>query len=523
MTKYLLRRVLHAMISVFIVVSIVMIMIYSMLDKNMIFASDPQYSKVSNNDKILYKYRNWRDFGYVDYLTYADYMQTLANKGEIDEETRKAASNIGRKAENDSELTAKYIAQFQEWCAANGYEYTRLDAIMQTPKKVAPGGQAKAFASRPRPLYKRLTEYMGRLITVDNIHAVQDDVGERGLTFTLHDPLYGGEKFAPAIMGNGTLHKYLLYTDGKFPYIHQNLISLNLGKSYSINKNIEVTVTMTKSQGSFDNALVTYPTGLQDISADDLHSAVYQSGSLEGNVINQARFTDNYTGVLTNKTGMSKMGYSFTIGIIATFLAYLLGVPLGILVALKKDKLVDKIGTAYIVFIMAVPSLSYILIFKAVGNMAGLPTTFIMDANSKLMYVLPIISLTLPSVGSLMRWLRRYMIDQMNSDYVKFARSGGLSEGEIFSKHILKNAAIPIVHGIPGAILGALAGAFITERVYVVPGIGGLLINAIGAYDNGVIVGVTLFYAVLSVTSMILGDVLMSIVDPRISFTAKAR
>jgi oligopeptide transport system permease protein len=115
------------------------------------------------------------------------------------------------------------------------------------------------------------------------------------------------------------------------------------------------------------------------------------------------------------------------------------------------------------------------------------------------------------------------MIDQMNSDYVKFARSGGLSEGEIFSKHILKNAAIPIIHGIPGAVLGALVGAFITERVYVVPGIGGLLINAIGAYDNAVIVGVTLFYAAISVLSMILGDLLMSLVDPRISFTSKAR
>ena len=137
--------------------------------------------------------------------------------------------------------------------------------------------------------------------------------------------------------------------------------------------------------------------------------------------------------------------------------------------------------------------------------------------------MLPTISLALPSIGGLMRWLRRYMIDQMNSDYVKFARSGGLSEGEIFSKHILKNAAIPIVHGIPGSILGALTGAFITERVYVVPGIGGLLINAINAYDNGVIVGVTLCYASISVLSMILGDVLMSMVDPRISFTAKAR
>jgi oligopeptide transport system permease protein len=122
-----------------------------------------------------------------------------------------------------------------------------------------------------------------------------------------------------------------------------------------------------------------------------------------------------------------------------------------------------------------------------------------------------------------MKWLRRYMIDQMNSDYVKFARSGGMSEGQIFTKHILKNAIIPIVHGIPGSVLGALVGAIITERVYMVPGAGNLLTNAITAYDNGVIVGVALFYAVLTVTSIILGDVLMSVMDPRISFTSKAR
>ena len=111
----------------------------------------------------------------------------------------------------------------------------------------------------------------------------------------------------------------------------------------------------------------------------------------------------------------------------------------------------------------------------------------------------------------------------MNSDYVKFARSGGLSENEIFTKHILKNAAIPIIHGIPGNVLFALTGAIITERVYVVPGAGNLLTEAIGRYDNGVIVGVTLFYAVLSVVSIILGDILMSLVDPRISFTTKDR
>ena len=115
------------------------------------------------------------------------------------------------------------------------------------------------------------------------------------------------------------------------------------------------------------------------------------------------------------------------------------------------------------------------------------------------------------------------MIDQMNSDYVKFARSSGLSEGEIFAKHIWKNAAIPILHGIPASIIFSMVGAIITERVYVVPGAGNLLTEAINKYDNGVIVGVTLFYAVLSVISIILGDVLMATADPRISFTSKGR
>jgi len=191
--------------------------------------------------------------------------------------------------------------------------------------------------------------------------------------------------------------------------------------------------------------------------------------------------------------------------------------------ALKKDKFIDKLGTIYIVFIIAVPSLAYIFLFKALGGKLGLPTTFDMEKPTWLMYVLPIISLSLPSIANLMKWLRRYMIDQMNSDYVKFARSGGLSEGEIFSKHILKNAIIPIVHGIPSSVLFAMTGAIITERVYVVPGAGNLLTRAINAYDNGVIVGMTLFYALLTVTSVILGDVLMSVMDPRISFTSKSR
>jgi oligopeptide transport system permease protein len=301
------------------------------------------------------------------------------------------------------------------------------------------------------------------------------------------------------------------------------LITIRLGTSFTVNSGVDVFDTMTRSQGSYVSSTITYPTGLVEASADDLHSATYSSGSRESSPLNIARYTDDYTNVSLNKNGLSKMGYSFVIGILAVAMSYLLGVPLGVLMARKKDKLVDKIGTIYIIFIIAVPSLAYIFLFKAIGYKLGLPTTFDTDSTSKLMYILPIVSLALPSIASLMKWLRRYMIDQMNSDYVKFARSGGLSEGEIFSKHILKNAAIPIIHGIPGAVLGALTGAIITERVYVVPGVGNVLTEAINKYDNNVIVGVSLFYACLSVVSIILGDILMSMVDPRISFSSKAR
>lgn len=523
MTKYLVKRVLHGLLSIVIVVAIVMIIIYSLMDRNLIFAKDNTYSHLKNNSKELYKYSKWEEYGYLDYISYADYLLMLTNSGEINEETRSSVVGLGRTADKDSENVRKYVEQFREYYISKGYTVKRLDAVMMNMKKVAEGGQPQLFAYKNLSLLSRLWSYVSNLITIDSVHYVQDITGERGITFTLHDPVYGGEKFSPAIIGNGTKHKYLLYFDSRFPYIHQNIISINLGTSYSVNSGIDVSETMSRPQGSYVKSLITYPSGLQESSADDLHTATYVKGSLESSLVYKTRYTDDYTNVRTTKSALSKVGFSFGIGLCASFLAYFIGVPLGITMARRKNKWMDKIGTAYIVFIIAVPSLAYIFLFKAIGGKFGLPTTFDLESSKKLMYVLPIISLALPQIASLMKWIRRYMIDQMNLDYVKFARSGGLSEGEIFTKHILKNAAIPIIHGIPATVLFALTGAIITERVYVVPGAGNLLTEAIGQYDNGVIVGVTLFYALLSVVSIILGDVLISMADPRISFSSKDR
>ena len=548
MKKYLLKRLLHGLVSVVIVVAIVMLLVYSLTDREKIFGSDPIFSKKSSNVRETYKYEQWEQYGYMDYVTYNEFLLSLTRAGEITEEERAKAVNIAPTAEtktvngklvaeifaeDDTPETKAMIQRFVDYYGAKGYHFVRLNAdyYSQRTKKLNNGGKQVLFTYKDVPLITRLLKYFGHVFTVDNIHYVDDetDIGPRKLTFTLHDPAYldsetGQTPFSPAIIGNGTRHKYLLYTDNRFPFVHQHILNISMGTSYSVNKGVDVFDTMTLTQGKYVKSVITYPTGLTELSADDLHSATYIAGSHELSDTISARFADDYTNVSTIKASKSKIGFSFVIGIISSILAYALAVPLGILMALKKDGFVDKLGTLYIIFIIAVPSLAYIFMFQAIGRSFGLPS--IMDVNNESwkMYILPIVSLALPSVANLMKWLRRFMIDQMNSDYVRFARSGGLSEREIFTKHIFKNAAIPIIHGIPGTLLSALVGAIITERVYLVPGAGNLLTNAINANDNGVIVGLTLFYAMLSIISMILGDILMATVDPRISFsTSKAR
>ena len=525
MTKYLISRILRSLFSVVLVIAVIMVMIYSFLDRESIFSADPTYQKLLLNSKTEHKLQQWEKYGYLDYINFNDYIQEEVKAGRM---TKEEAGNIklGKSEEgaNDNEATKAAVEAFTEKYRAEGYDVQREPGSYKPgTKKYKEGGKPLLYAAKDIPLTQRLLTYFTSIIQVDNIHKVEEITGERGLTFTWYDPAYGGEKFSPAIMGNGTNYKYLLYCDDSFPYIHQNLVKINLGVSYSVNRDKDVFNTMTDAQGPQKFSTVTYPSGVVEETADDIHSLQHVPGSKEQGLLNQKYYIDDYTGVKTAKSGLSQMGYSFSIGIVSVILAYLLAVPLGVLMALNKDKLIDKLGTFYIIFIMAVPSLGYIFIFRAIGSSFKLPTTFDVQDPTVWMYILPVISLSLPSIANLMKWLRRYMIDQMNSDYVKFARSGGLSEGEIFRKHILKNAIIPVVHGIPGSVLGALTGAIITERVYLVPGIGNVLTTAINKYDNGVIVGVALFYALLSVTSFILGDVLMSMLDPRISFSSKAR
>ena len=281
--------------------------------------------------------QQWEYYGYVDYIPYADYLQGLLGAGQITPDQYISAITVGNRPQQDSPATAEHVKQFTQEQEAQGYTVVRLEGKTRGgSNKYLDGGEPRLYAYRDVPLLKRLWNYLTGIVRIDNIHAAQGNIGERGLTFTLYDPVYGGEKFSPAIMGNGTMHKYLLYFDDQFPFLHQNFVTINLGQSYSVNKGVDVFETMTESQGTREMSMVTYPSGNQAISADDLHSATYVAGSLEnGDAVMKANFVDDYTAVTTRKAGFSKLGYSFVIGILSVVLAYALAIPLGILMALR--------------------------------------------------------------------------------------------------------------------------------------------------------------------------------------------
>ena len=167
MTKYLLKRILHGIISVVIVVAIVMFMVYTAMDRTLIFANDPLYTKQMNNQKESYKYRRWKEFGYLDYVPYSDYLLELQRNGEIDEKTRVEAARLGKTEDKDNATAKKYIAQFKEkYETGRGYKFVRLDTVMQG-KKIGQGGQAQCFVYKETPLISRLFNYFGNLVQIE--------------------------------------------------------------------------------------------------------------------------------------------------------------------------------------------------------------------------------------------------------------------------------------------------------------------------------------------------------------------
>lgn len=217
----------------------------------------------------------------------------------------------------------------------------------------------------------------------------------------------------------------------------------------------------------------------------------------------------------------SKFGVSMRLGLISLGMSLVLGVCFGVLQARYKDGIFDHIGTAYTVFVNAVPSLvTYSLVLAFGARVLGLPSMYSMR-KPELSAILPIVCLSIGSIAGYMLWTRRYMVDELNKDYIRLAKLKGMSTRSVMYRHVLKNAFVPLAQYLPYSILLTVGGSLLVERFFSVPGMGPLLTDSIARYDTTVVQGVVMLYATLGILGVFLGDVLMTLIDPRIHLGKK--
>lgn len=226
-------------------------------------------------------------------------------------------------------------------------------------------------------------------------------------------------------------------------------------------------------------------------------------------------------GVPVVKVIGNKFGVSMKNGLMAMAVSMVIGIPMGIAQAMYKEKLIDTVGTAYTVFVNAVPSLvSYSLVLVFGSRVLGLPSMY-STRNPGPSSILPVFCLAMGSIAWYALWMRRYMIDEINKDYIKLARIKGLSTSQIMYRHVLRNAFVPMVAYVPSSAIMTISGSLLVERFFSVPGMGPLLTDSINRYDTNVVQTLVILYSSLSILGVFLGDVAMMLVDPRITLTTK--
>jgi len=227
------------------------------------------------------------------------------------------------------------------------------------------------------------------------------------------------------------------------------------------------------------------------------------------------------TGVPVIEVIASKFQVSMRLGLIALVIALFIGVIIGIIQTLNKDRLLDHVGAGYTIFVNAVPPLvSYSLVLTFGARVLGLPSLYSVR-NPGPSSILPVVCLALTSIAHYALWTRRYMVDELNKDYIRLARIKGMSARQIMVRHVLKNAFVPLVQYIPASLLLTIGGSLLVERFFSVPGMGPLLTDSITRYDTNVVQTCVIIYASLGILGVFLGDVMMTVFDPRIKLTGK--
>lgn len=206
---------------------------------------------------------------------------------------------------------------------------------------------------------------------------------------------------------------------------------------------------------------------------------------------------------------------SAKIGGLAILLSILLGVPLGIFSAVNRGKPLDNVILFFSTLGIAIPGfvVSTLLMYYLGVRIKIFPTFGI---SSPLHYVLPVISLAFYPTAYISRLMRSSVLDILSQDYMRTAKAKGLSQFKSLFKHALRNAVLPVVTYLGPLLAYLLTGSFVVEKVFTIPGLGSQFIVSITDRDYPLIMGTTIFLAILIVLMNVVVDIAYKIIDPRI-------
>lgn len=212
---------------------------------------------------------------------------------------------------------------------------------------------------------------------------------------------------------------------------------------------------------------------------------------------------------------ISRLPTTIKLSSVSILLAVIVGIPLGILAAVKQYSLYDFIGTAAAMLMASIPGfwfgLMAILLFAL--KLGLLPS----NGNDTWMhYILPSITLAIPTTAALLRLTRTTMLETIRQDYVRTARAKGQTESKVIFNHALKNALLPVITVAGMEFGGLLGGAVVCETVFSINGVGTLIINSIRMKDIPQVTGCALFLAFFFMIVMLIVDILYAYIDPRI-------
>ncbi len=214
---------------------------------------------------------------------------------------------------------------------------------------------------------------------------------------------------------------------------------------------------------------------------------------------------------------MTRLPISIGIGGAAVSIGAIIGLILGLIAAIYHDTWADTLCTVISVIGVSVPSYVFALLlsYQFGFRMSIFPMLF--DAKRMMTSsVLPSLSLSMFTTATIARFTRSEMMEVLDSEYMLLAESKGISGSALLFRHALRNALIPIITVLAPLVVDLMTGSLVVEKIFAIPGVGSLLVNAIQSNDYNVVISLAFIYSALYILLMLVVDILYGIIDPRI-------